>query len=91
MAMQGVANRAARFQCVIVYMEHASDPTPVICKGTWEGEIALSAAGDNGFGYDPLFYLPDQQCHSAQLEPAQKIQLSHRAQALAKLRQSLRR
>jgi len=87
--LEGASNRTARFQCVIVYMQHALDPTPIICQGTWEGEIALSPAGDNGFGYDPLFYLYEQGCHSAELAPNVKKQLSHRAQALAKLKQSL--
>lgn len=87
--LEGATNRSARFQCVIVYMQHALDPTPIICQGTWEGEIALVPAGDNGFGYDPLFYLYEQGCHSAELSPNIKKQLSHRAQALAKLKQSL--
>jgi len=87
--LEGVTNRSARFQCVIAYMQHALDPTPIICHGTWEGEIALSPEGENGFGYDPLFYLYEQGCHSAQLPPKIKKQLSHRAQALTKLKQSL--
>jgi len=82
-------NRAARFQCVIVYMEHSEDPTPIICQGTWEGRIATQAAGENGFGYDSLFVVPELNLHSAQLDPSQKKQLSHRAQALAKLKHSL--
>ena len=49
--------RSARYQCVIVYMRHATDPTPIICQGSWEGHIALEAKGDGGFGYDPLFYV----------------------------------
>ena len=88
-ALEGVSDRSARFQCVIVYMQHASDPTPIICQGTWEGAIADAPAGENGFGYDPLFYLHEQNCHSAELEPALKKKLSHRAQALAQLKQSL--
>lgn len=76
-------NRKARFQCVLVYMQHANDPTPIICQGTWEGEIAKSEVGDNGFGYDPLFYIPELEKHSAELEPSVKKKISHRAKALA--------
>lgn len=83
-------NRAARFQCVIVFMQHANDPTPIICQGTWEGEIAMQAVGEHGFGYDPLFYVPELNCHSAQLEPAQKKRLSHRAKALSQLQAILK-
>lgn len=79
--------RTARFQCVIVYMRHAQDPTPLICQGTWEGWILHSAKGINGFGYDPLFYVPTHDCASAQLEKAVKNSLSHRGQALRQLMQ----
>ncbi|MFP4611163.1 MAG: RdgB/HAM1 family non-canonical purine NTP pyrophosphatase, partial [Thiohalophilus sp.] len=61
------AERSARFQCLLVYLRHASDPTPLICQGTWEGLITREPQGDNGFGYDPVFYVPDQHCTSAQL------------------------
>ncbi|MFT4862826.1 MAG: XTP/dITP diphosphohydrolase [Pseudohongiellaceae bacterium] len=77
--------RTARFQCVIVYMQHAQDPTPLICQGTWEGRILHSANGVNGFGYDPLFYVPTHDCASAQLDKAVKNSLSHRGQALRQL------
>ena len=79
------AQRTARFQCLMVYMRHAKDPTPLICQGTWEGVITFEPKGDNGFGYDPVFYVPDQHCTSAQLAPEQKNRLSHRGQALQKL------
>lgn len=82
-------DRRARFQCVLVYMLHANDPTPIICQGTWDGEIAMSEAGDNGFGYDPLFYIPELKTHSAQLEPSVKKTISHRAKALALLKTQL--
>ena len=82
-------DRRARFQCVLVYMLHANDPTPIICQGTWDGEIAMSEAGDNGFGYDPLFYIPELKNHSAQLEPSVKKTISHRAKALALLKTQL--
>ncbi len=77
--------RRARFQCLLVYLRHPDDPTPVICQGTWEGFIARSPRGDNGFGYDPLFYLPRFDCTAAQLPPAEKNRLSHRGQALRQL------
>ncbi len=77
--------RTARFQCVLVMMEHANDPTPIICQGTWEGTLLRQAVGENGFGYDPIFWLEDNQCTSAQLAPNLKDQLSHRGQALRQL------
>ncbi|MET0013967.1 MAG: XTP/dITP diphosphatase [Sedimenticola sp.] len=86
-ALRGVgeAERTARFQCVMVYMRHAEDPTPIICQGTWEGIILREPRGENGFGYDPLFLVPDQGCTSAELSAERKNSLSHRGQALRKL------
>jgi XTP/dITP diphosphohydrolase len=86
-ALQNVPGeqRTARFQCVMVYLRHAEDPVPLICQGTWEGVIATEPSGDNGFGYDPLFFVPGQDCTAAQLPPVIKNQLSHRGQALAQL------
>ena len=77
--------RTARFQCVIAYMRHAQDPMPLICQGTWEGSILHKARGKNGFGYDPLFFVPTHGCSSAELDPEEKNRISHRAQALQKL------
>lgn len=79
------AERTARFQCVIVYLRHATDPVPLICQGTWEGRILAEACGTNGFGYDPLFYVPTHQCASAELSGEIKNEISHRGQALQKL------
>jgi len=79
------AERCARFQCLMVYMRHAEDPTPLICQGTWEGRILSEARGANGFGYDPVFYVPTHDCSSAELPPDIKNTLSHRGQALRKL------
>ncbi|MBV1931930.1 MAG: RdgB/HAM1 family non-canonical purine NTP pyrophosphatase [Porticoccaceae bacterium] len=76
------AQRSARFQCLLVYLRHPQDPTPTICQGTWEGHILTSAQGDNGFGYDPLFFVPERQCSSAQLSAEDKNQLSHRGKAM---------
>ncbi|WOH39295.1 XTP/dITP diphosphatase [Thalassotalea fonticola] len=89
-ALDGVStsHRTARFQCVIVYMRHADDPTPIICQGSWEGEITTEQHGEEGFGYDPLFWLTDHAMTSAQLPRELKNQLSHRGKALAKLLQS---
>ncbi|QDP02884.1 XTP/dITP diphosphatase [Thalassotalea sp. PS06] len=77
--------RSARFQCVLVYMRHADDPTPVICQGTWEGSIVTEPQGDEGFGYDPLFWVDAHKCTSAELPRAVKNQLSHRGKALKQL------
>ena len=86
-ALKGVPEdqRTARFQCVMVYMRHAKDPTPIICQGTWEGRVITELKGTEGFGYDPLFYVPSEGMTSAELSPERKNQLSHRAQALKKL------
>jgi XTP/dITP diphosphohydrolase len=75
-------DRTARFQCVIVYLKHEKDPMPLICQGTWEGRILFEEAGGNGFGYDPLFYVPTHDCASAELPADVKNSLSHRGQAL---------
>lgn len=79
------AQRTARFQCLMVYMAHAADATPIICQGTWEGRILRAPRGANGFGYDPLFYVPTHDCSSAELPPEIKNRLSHRGQALRRL------
>ena len=81
------SERSARFQCVIVYMRHEKDPMPLICEGTWEGRILFEEQGDNGFGYDPLFFVPSHGCASAELDAEVKNSLSHRGQALRKLLQ----
>ncbi|WP_254413577.1 XTP/dITP diphosphatase [Vibrio furnissii] len=83
------AQRTARFHCVLVLMRHENDPTPLVCHGSWEGRILTEAHGSNGFGYDPIFFVPEDNCASAQLEPARKKQLSHRGQALKKLFQAI--
>jgi XTP/dITP diphosphohydrolase len=87
LALDGVAEhqRSARFICVMVYLRHAEDPLPIIAQGVWEGSILTSAMGENGFGYDPVFWLKDLACSSAQLSPEQKNRLSHRAKALKDL------
>lgn len=82
-------HRSARFQCVIVYLEHAADPTPLICEGTFSGTIARQPRGANGFGYDPVFYIPELNCHAAELSAEKKREISHRGKALAVLRDKL--
>jgi XTP/dITP diphosphohydrolase len=77
--------RTARFQCLLVYLRHAADPTPLICQGTWEGRILYAPRGEHGFGYDPVFHVPTHGCASAELAPDVKNSLSHRGQALRKL------
>ncbi|MEH0666780.1 XTP/dITP diphosphatase [Vibrio scophthalmi] len=86
-AMENVpeAQRTARFHCVLVLMRHHQDPTPIVCHGVWEGRILTEPQGEHGFGYDPIFFVPEDQCASAQLEPARKKQLSHRGKALKQL------
>jgi len=82
--------RTARFRCLMVYMRHAEDPTPAICQGTWDGRILEAPQGENGFGYDPVFFVPSQSCSAAELEAATKNQFSHRGQALRQLVRHLR-
>lgn len=90
-ALKGVedAQRTARFQCMIAYLRHTEDPTPIICQGTWEGRILHEPEGDNGFGYDPLFWVTSENMCSAKLSAERKNQLSHRGQALQQLLQAL--
>lgn len=89
--LEGVpeGQRSARFQCLMVYLRHGADPTPVICQGTWEGRIIDTPRGENGFGYDPVFFVPDQHCTAAELPPQLKNALSHRGQALQQLLKQL--
>jgi len=79
------AKRSARFQCVLVYMQHAADPTPLVCQGAWEGRILTAPQGDNGFGYDPIFFVPTHRHSAAQLSAEEKSRISHRGQAMQKL------
>ena len=81
--------RTARFQCLLVYMRHANDPTPVICQGTWGGVILEAPQGENGFGYDPVFWVPEKNCSSAQLDADVKNGMSHRGKALQLLSKQL--
>ena len=78
-------NRAAYYCCVMVLVRHPEDPRPLVAEGLWRGEIARAPRGTNGFGYDPLFYLPQLRKTAAELDPAEKNRISHRALALASL------
>ena len=77
--------RGAYYYCVMVFMRHPEDPTPLVAEGIWRGQIARAPRGSNGFGYDPLFHLPDLRMTAAELDPQLKNRLSHRGQALRKL------
>ncbi|AKX47179.1 nucleoside-triphosphate diphosphatase [Thiopseudomonas alkaliphila] len=89
--LEGVpeAERGAQFVCVLALMRHAADPLPLVCEGLWQGRILLQAQGQHGFGYDPLFWLEEHQCSSAELAPELKNQHSHRALAMRLLKQRL--
>ena len=89
--LEGVptAERSARFQCLLVYMRHVNDPTPIICQGTWEGVILEAPQGENGFGYDPVFFVPEKNCSSAKLDADVKNSMSHRGKALQLLSKKL--
>jgi len=88
-AMQGLADRRAHYYCVLVLVRHADDPQPLIAEGEWHGEIAQQMSGEGGFGYDPLFWLPEFGKTSAQLEREQKHAISHRGKALRVLLEKL--
>lgn len=91
-ALEGIpeSERGARFVCALAFLRHADDPVPVIALGVWPGRILEAPRGVNGFGYDPLFWVPDQDCSSAELEPALKNRISHRGRAVASMLTQLR-
>lgn len=78
--------RTARFRCCIVLVRHPTDPVPLIAEASWEGMILNAIQGQQGFGYDPLFYVPTHRCTAAELEATEKNRMSHRGQALQRLR-----
>jgi XTP/dITP diphosphohydrolase len=77
--------RAARYQCVLVMMRHSKDPTPMIAQASWEGGILEQKTGDGGFGYDPIFWVPEHQCSAAEITAEQKHAISHRGKAMRQL------
>ncbi|MCG5501122.1 RdgB/HAM1 family non-canonical purine NTP pyrophosphatase [Ectothiorhodospira lacustris] len=86
-ALKGVpeGRRTARFRCIIAFLRHARDPSPILCEGTWEGAVALRPAGDGGHGYDPVFLVPELGLTAAQISAEEKNRRSHRGQALTSL------
>jgi XTP/dITP diphosphohydrolase len=78
-------NRTASFHCVLVYMSHSLDPTPLICDGKWPGMVLHAPRGDAGFGYDPIFYVPSEHKTAAELPGHIKNKISHRGIALQSL------
>ncbi|AOM40973.1 XTP/dITP diphosphatase [Xenorhabdus hominickii] len=91
-AMKGIPDeqRQAQFNCVLVYLRHAEDPTPLVFHGHWSGIITHEPAGESGFGYDPIFYSPEFGCTAAQLSREQKRSVSHRGKALEMLLEAMR-
>ena len=83
------SERGAQFVCALALVRHAADPLPILCEGLWHGRILHEARGAQGFGYDPLFWVAERNCSSAELPAAEKNQLSHRARAMALLKQRL--
>ncbi|ARA75169.1 non-canonical purine NTP pyrophosphatase, RdgB/HAM1 family [Pectobacterium brasiliense] len=84
------AQRRASFHCVLVYLRHAEDPTPIVCHGSWQGVLTHEAAGSGGFGYDPIFFVPELDKTAAELTREEKNAQSHRGQALRLLLDALR-
>ena len=89
-ALAGAADRRAHYYCAMVLVRRAEDPEPIVAEGVWHGVIALEPRGSGGFGYDPLFRLPERACTSAELDAREKNRISHRGRALAKLLERLR-
>jgi XTP/dITP diphosphohydrolase len=83
------AERGAQFVCCLALVRHAEDPLPILCEGLWHGRILNEARGAHGFGYDPLFWVPERNCSSAELDAGEKNRISHRALAMALLKQRL--
>lgn len=92
-ALKGIPEpqRTARFRCVMAFLRHPDDASPILAEGVWEGSILDAPRGAGGFGYDPLFFVPEQGCSSAELSAADKNRLSHRGQALRAVVEKLRR
>ncbi len=84
------ANRTARYRCALVFMRWEKDPSPIVCQASWEGRLLDAPRGSGGFGYDPIFELPDRGLTAAELQPAEKNALSHRGKALQMLVAQLR-
>lgn len=87
--LAGARDRAAHYHCVIAFVRDAGDEAPLLCEGRWDGEILEAPRGVGGFGYDPLFLVPSHGVTAAELDPAEKNRISHRGQALARLKAAL--
>ncbi|HJN37867.1 MAG TPA: RdgB/HAM1 family non-canonical purine NTP pyrophosphatase [Gammaproteobacteria bacterium] len=89
--LQGISKdqRTARFRCVLVFMRNAQDPSPIITEGTWNGFILEQPYGEHGFGYDPIFWSPENKCSAAEITPEEKSRISHRAQAISLMAERL--
>ncbi|WP_373078953.1 RdgB/HAM1 family non-canonical purine NTP pyrophosphatase [Zhongshania sp.] len=83
--LSGNTNRSAHFHCALAFVRHADDPAPIVCEGLWQGAILAQARGENGFGYDPLFYIAEHAKSSAELSKSEKNKISHRSLALQQL------
>lgn len=83
------AERTGQFVCCLALVRHADDPLPILCEGLWQGRILFAPQGEHGFGYDPLFWVPEGDCSAAKLPPEEKNKVSHRARAMALLKQRL--
>lgn len=83
--MAAEERRRAWYTCCLALLRHADDPTPILSQGQWSGEILREARGSGGFGYDPLFWVPEYQCSAAELDPKLKNSISHRGLALKDL------
>ena len=88
--LEGHRDRRASYVCVLVLVRHAADPMPLIADAAWHGEVVATPRGEGGFGYDPYFWLPDEQCTAAERSAERKNRLSHRGRALGVLVERLR-
>lgn len=88
--MQGITDRRAHYYCVLVLVRHADDPQPIIAEGEWHGEIAQAERGNGGFGYDPMFWLPELGKMSSELSHDEKHAISHRGRAMKVLLEKLK-
>ncbi len=79
------ADRTASYHCILALVEYEDDPVPLICHGVWEGSILSEPRGKNGFGYDPIFYVPTHKCSAAELSTVEKNKISHRGQVMEQL------
>ena len=88
--LAGKTDRRAHYVCVLVFVRHADDPQPIIAEGEWHGEIVDTPKGENGFGYDPYFFVPEKGCTGAEMSSADKNAMSHRGKALRQLMAQLK-